>query len=177
MPVDMVQRLSHILTMPYSIMLYNCHGDFNIGVLSRTASCFSAKRVTTVGHRKWDRRTLVGSQNYTHIERYDTIDDMQEFFRTRKMYPVFIEQCGTDIDEFDFKKLYDVSELEPCLVVGSECDGVPQSMMDLFPESPRLSIAQPGVIRSFNVSSAGSMALYKMYYAYKKKITDTYGLL
>ena len=173
------------MTMPYSIMLYNCCGDFNIGVLARTSSCFSARRIFTVGRRKFDGRTLVGAHNYTQIEKYDKIDDMKAFFHARRMFPVFIEQGGIDIDTFDFTNLYrrpivisddDIGDLEPCLVVGSECDGVPQSIMDMFPGSPRLSIAQPGIIRSLNVSSAGSMALYKMYYAHKKVVCDKYDL-
>lgn len=175
--IDSLMRISKALTMPYSIMLYNCCGDFNIGVLARTGTCLATHRVFTVGRRKFDRRTLVGANNYTQLEKYDEITDLNAFFSERKMFPVFIEQGGVDIDTYKFEELYSDPSREPCLVVGSECDGIPQKIMDAFPDSPRLSISQPGVIRSLNVSSAGSMALHRMYCAQKRLVSDRYGLI
>jgi tRNA G18 (ribose-2'-O)-methylase SpoU len=100
------------------------------------------------------------------------------WFQERKMFPVFIEQGGTDIDSYDFRQLFRVGDdaLIPCLVVGSECDGLPQELIDLFPNAPRLTIGQPGLVRSFNVACAGSMAMERLYYAYRRSVMDRYGL-
>ena len=175
------------LTAPYALMLFNCHGDFNTAVAVRTATCFSAQAVYTVGRRKFDRRPMVGAQNYIHLERLGEIADPCAFFAEKNMFPVFIEQGGVDIDEFDFRKLQGGESRGdgggggdgpiPCLIVGNECDGLPEEFMALFPDSPRLSISQPGPIRSFNVATACAMALHRMYNSYKTDVMGRYGLL
>jgi tRNA G18 (ribose-2'-O)-methylase SpoU len=170
-----LRELSLKMTNPYSLMIYNCHGDFNIGALCRTASCFSAKKIFTVGRRKFDRRTLVGAHHYTPVIRLDSIEDPVTWFDDQEMYPVFIEQGGTDISDFNFTNLW--NEFSPCLVVGSECDGVPEVFMELFPDSPRISIAQSGLIRSLNVATAGAVALEHIYYAHRNNVIDKYGLI
>lgn len=165
------------LKLPYCLMIHNCHGDFNIGSLSRTGSCLSAKTVYTVGRRKFDRRTLVGSQNYTELVRIDEIPNPVKWFRDHELFPVFIEQGGTDIGDYDFREFWKRSDtLIPCLVVGSECDGLSDDFIALFPDSPRLSIGQPGVIRSLNVACAGSIAMERIYYAWRRQVIDNYGL-
>ena len=170
-----LRKLSVKMTNPYSLMIYNCHGDFNIGALCRTASCFSAKKIFTVGRRKFDRRTLVGAHHYTPVIRLDCIFDPVNWFVDQKMYPVFIEQGGVDINDFKFTNLW--NDLSPCLVVGSECDGVPEDFIALFPDSPRISIAQSGLIRSLNVATAGAIALENIYYAHRDNVIGKYGLI
>lgn len=171
--MSMVSKHMHL---PYSLMIYNCHGDFNVGALSRTGCCLGASAVYTVGRRKLDRRTLVGSQNYMSFKRLDALNpDPVTWFKEHNMFPVFIEQGGTDISECDFRTLWKRPEM-PCLVVGSECDGLPESFIRSFPNSPRLSIGQPGVIRSLNVGSAGAMAMERMYYAWRLDVINRYGL-
>jgi tRNA G18 (ribose-2'-O)-methylase SpoU len=179
--LDTVKSISMKLTAPYALMLFNCHGDFNTAVAVRTATCFSAQAVYTVGRRKFDRRPMVGAQNYIHLERLGEIPDPRAFFAEKNMFPVFIEQGGVDIDKFDFRTLGRSGSDRPdgpipCLIVGNECDGLPEEFMALFPDSPRLSICQPGPIRSFNVATACAMALHRMYNSYKTDVMDRYGL-
>lgn len=174
-----VPEIAHRLVLPYCLMIYNCHGDFNIGTLVRTGNCLAVNTVFTVGRRKFDGRTLVGCRNYTKLVRLDKLDpDPVSWFRDQNMFPVFIEQGGSDIAECDFRQLWDRTEgRTPCLVVGSECDGLPESFITSFPDSPRLSIGQPGVIRSLNVACAGSMAMERIYYAWRRQVIDRYGLI
>lgn len=178
-----IADVSKTLRLPYCLMIHNCHGDFNIGALSRAGCCLGIQAVYTVGRRKFDRRTLVGSQNYMNLVRMDKLDpDPVTWFQERKLFPVFIEQGGADIGECDFRQFWERKndhgmDLVPCLVVGSECDGLPEDFISSFPHSPRLSIGQPGVIRSLNVACAGSMAMERIYYAWRKRVIDRYGLL
>jgi tRNA G18 (ribose-2'-O)-methylase SpoU len=173
---EVIKKIAVGLTNPYAIMIYNCHGDFNTATLARTGSCMGAATIYTVGRRKFDRRPLVGSHNYTVLNRLDDLDpDPVTWFDVHGMYPVFIEQDGDDLDKFDFRSLWNKPKI-PCLVVGSECDGIPESFISMFPGSPRLSIVQPGVIRSLNVCNAGAMVMDRLYYSYKSHIMDKYGL-
>jgi len=174
-----IPRIAHSLVLPYCLMIYNCHGDFNIGTLVRTGTCLAVQTVFTVGRRKFDRRTLVGGQNYTKLVRLDDLGpDPVSWFRDQGMFPVFIEQGGSDISECDFRQFWSQdNEGIPCLVVGSECDGLPEDFIASFPDCPRLSIGQPGVIRSLNVACAGSMAMERIYYAWRRQTIDRYGLL
>jgi len=179
-----VHEVATHLVLPYCLMIYNCHGDFNIGALVRTGSCLAVKTVFTVGRRKFDGRTLVGCRNYIKLVRLgldDLSPDPVSWFRDQGMFPVFIEQGGSDISEYDFRRFWSWGESErsmiPCLVVGSECDGLPEDFIASFPDSPRLSIGQPGVIRSLNVACAGSMAMERIYYAWRRQVIDRYGLL
>lgn len=184
--IDIV-KISSLMTCPYSLMILNCHGDFNIATLTRTGSCLGASTVYTVGRRKFDRRPLVGCHNYTNVVRLSDLDgDPVKWFSAapadaslktyKKMFPVFIEQGGMDLSEFKFSSMFNRDRGEPCLVVGSECDGIGEDIMSLFPDSPRLSIGQPGVIRSLNVCNAGAMAMERMYYSYRSHVIDKYGL-
>jgi tRNA G18 (ribose-2'-O)-methylase SpoU len=172
-------QIARKMTCPYALMILNCHGDFNIATLTRTGSCMGARTVYTVGRRKFDRRPLVGCNNYTNLIRLDQLDpDPVTWFKTNNMFPIFIEQGGEDLAKFNYRVLWtgDTSVI-PCLVVGSECDGIAKEFMSLFPDSFRLTIAQPGVIRSLNVCNAGAMAIEHLYNSYRNYVTDKYGLM
>lgn len=148
------------VSLPYAVAVVNLNGDLNLGVIMRNAVLFAAERMFIFGKRRYDRRSTVGAQNYiqTHIIDCELIDhciSRDVFHTTLNEYgytPVFIEQGGTAITDFDFKSIS-----KPCLVFGNEGYGLPDSFMDGI----RVSIAQRGVLRSLNVSSAAAIACYQ----------------
>ena len=161
MSVEKIQRISQATALPVSLMLYNLHGDMNIGMSIRTAVILGCSNVYVVGRRKYDRRSEVGAKNYIQIHRFPTIEP--SFFEENKLLPIFIEQGGAALEDFSFKP-YLPGKLEEgwkvVFVMGSESFGRPQSLLKAI-KAPILSISQYGVMRSLNVSIAASIVLYE----------------
>ncbi len=160
-PVEKLQQISKATALPVSLMLYNLHGDMNIGMSIRTAVILGCSDVYIVGRRKYDRRSEVGAKHYIQVHRYTSID--HQFFQENKLLPIFIEQGGVPLEEFSFKP-YLPTKLEPgwklVFVMGSESFGLPVPLLKAV-KAPILSISQYGIMRSLNVSIAASIVLYE----------------
>jgi tRNA G18 (ribose-2'-O)-methylase SpoU len=161
LPVEKIQQISKATALPVGLMLYNLHGDMNIGMCIRTSVILGCSDVYVVGRRKYDRRSEVGAKNYIHVHRFPSIDP--SFFEEQKLLPIFIEQGGAPLEEFSFKP-YLPGKLEEgwkvVFVMGSESMGLPISLLKSL-KAPILSISQYGVMRSLNVSTAASIVLYE----------------
>lgn len=161
LPTQQVQKFSAATALPLALMLYNLHGDMNIGMSIRTAVILGCSDVYVVGRRKYDRRSEVGAKNYIHIHRHTSIGP--KFFAENKLVPIFLEQGGTPLEDFRFKPYFPGQLLEGhkvVLVVGSESFGLPLSLLRSL-RAPVLTISQYGVMRSLNVSIAASIVLYE----------------
>lgn len=148
---------------PVNVVLLNCMGNLNIGMMIRTAMAYNCRRIFIVGKRKFDHRTCVGMHKYAHIEKYSELT--HDFFQKRNMYPVWIEQCGKDLHRHNAKTMWQQHyPQEPCLVMGSERDGIPMEWIRSSSEpSYHLSISHPGIVQSLNVSVAFGMVLNRFY--------------
>jgi len=155
-----VKSIAQAQALGYSVALANVTGDLNIGFIVRTAACLCAERVFIFGRRKWDRRSAVGSNVYIPVDAYQTDtdpfdwDSMFQTIRINGYLPIVIEQGGAPLETLADSLIPGV---KPCLIFGAEGSGIPQEHCE--PEI-WLSIDQPGVIRSLNVSSAAAIAMY-----------------
>jgi tRNA G18 (ribose-2'-O)-methylase SpoU len=161
LPVEKVKQLSQKTALPLALMMYNLHGDMNIGMSIRSAVIYGCSDVYIVGKKRYDRRPEVGAKNYIKVHRQPTI--AASFFLENKLVPIFVEQGGTLLEEFSFKP-YFPQKLEPgwklCFVMGSESFGLPKEMLKEL-EAPVITISQYGVMRSLNVSIATGILLYE----------------
>lgn len=161
LPVETVKKLSQKLALPLTLMMYNLHGDMNIGMSVRTAVIYGCSDVYIIGKKRYDRRPEVGAKNYIKLHRYASIPS--GFFHEHKLIPVFVEQGGALLEDFSFKS-YLPEALEPgwkvCFVMGSESFGLPEDMLKEI-GAPVLTISQYGVMRSLNVSIATGILLYE----------------
>lgn len=152
---------------PFWVMCLNVIGDLNIGTVIRSSHLFGAEKVIVFGRRRIDNRGLVGAANYTDVEKvYGLKDDgsndvdpskFLDFCLENSVIPVFVEQGGDNVFEFDWKELWDFCvkfKMKPMLVLGTENSGIPQEILDLNIIRSVVSIPQTGVIRSHNVSMA-----------------------
>lgn len=158
---ELVQKFSKKTALPLCLMLYNLHGDINIGMSIRTAAILGCSDVFIIGKRKYDRRSEVGAKHYITLHRMLSITS--EFFAEKKLVPIFLEQGGVALEEFSFKPFLPGKlphGFKVCIVVGSESYGIPKSFIKST-QAPIVSISQYGVLRSLNVSIAASIALYE----------------
>lgn len=152
--------------LPFAVCAINVTGDLNVGIMLRTACVMGAERFFIIGRRKYDKRSTVGAYNYMDVVRVDALDEDLElkvdiFRQIMDEYsykPVMFETNGVDITK-NFS-VNSIKPWKPCLVFGNEGMGLPAGL--LTKSDIVVSIPQRGVLRSLNVSSAASMAMYEV---------------
>jgi tRNA G18 (ribose-2'-O)-methylase SpoU len=148
------------LALPVHIMLFNLDGNMNIAMTIRTAAVLGCSDVYVVGRRKYDARPEVGSKNYIKVHKVETLEDPPAFFHERNLQPFLIEQGGSPLETFNFKPTIK-SKKPVCFIMGSESHGLPPVFLAQMRDAPRISISQYGMVRSLNVSIAGSILMYE----------------
>ncbi len=157
--VPELQETQKRYSLPYVVAAVHLTGDLNISNMIRSAVVFGASKFILVGKKRFDRRGCVGSQNYIEIEHYG--DEKEALHYMMSSYqPVFIEQGGEDICAQTFYGW----DKKPCLIFGSESEGLPASYMEYAKTYaiPLVSIDQIGIIRSLNVATAAGIAMFKV---------------
>jgi tRNA G18 (ribose-2'-O)-methylase SpoU len=151
--------ISHRIHKDFAVATFNLKGDLNLGSIMRTAEITGAKDFFILGHRKWDRRSAVGVQNYLNVEKHDECVDWKstESLLIDKRYsPIVVEHGGLVLSEwisFVTQNHY-IEGLPPCFIFGPEDTG-------FEPEWPaHITLEQTGVSRSYNVSAAAAIVLY-----------------
>lgn len=157
--LDDVKAIQKAESLPFAVAAVNVAGDLNISNILRSAVVFGAKEFILVGKKRFDRRGCVGAQNYIQInQQEDSLEALN--YMMENYQPVFIEQGGEDLY---CKEFYNWHK-SPCLVFGSESEGLPSLYLDLASHHniPIVSIAQIGVLRSLNVASAAAITMWKV---------------
>ena len=174
--LEQLQSIVSADRLPYAVCAVNITGDLNVGMMIRAASLLGAERFILYGSTKFDRRSTVGAQNYIDLVKVNAKEnqhsqeiDYSLFHPTMIKYryiPVFIETDGMPLVDglTETLKMIKVGtdptyNYKPCLVFGNEGIGLPKTLTD---KMIKLAITQRGVLRSFNVSSAASIAMYEM---------------
>ena len=173
--VPELKEITQAHLFPFWVMCMNVLGDLNIGTVIRSSHLFGAEKVVVFGRRRIDNRGLVGAANYTDVEKIHGLKDdgstdidptkFVDFCSTNRVLPVFVEQGGDNVFEFDWQELWRTCvrfEMKPMLVLGTENSGIPQEILDLNILRSVVSIPQKGVIRSFNLSAAFSVVAGQM---------------
>ncbi len=173
--VEELKKINASDRLPFAVCITNLDGSLNVGIIIRTACLLGAERVIVFGRRKYDARSCVGSHNYIPIERVDGFvnnriadtdnaeidpEKFQQVMQKWNYIPIFVETNGEPITNMSN---FVAGNGTPCLVLGSESNGIPESILNLYAMHNSLSIPQLGVIRSFNVSAAASIAMWEMY--------------
>lgn len=160
----------------FSIACLSITGDLNIGVIIRSAHLLGTNNVHIFGRRRYDKRSTVGTQNYTSILRHGGLNDdltidknlfvskMNEY----NLVPIFVETNGETLGKFSWNDKVSTifsKNKKPCLIFGNEGMGIDNSILETekeFSGSFCVQIPQLGCIRSFNVSSAASIIMWDL---------------
>ena len=169
-----LKRIATALALPVHLMLFNLDGNMNIAMSIRTAAVFGCSDVWIVGRRRYDARPEVGAKHYIKVHKEVEIDPLT-FFQENSLQPILVEQGGTALEEMNFKPyIKNTEKLPVCFIMGSESDGIPKEFLEVMKDQPKVSISQIGMIRSLNVSIAGSIVMYEYLKQYRKSKLDRY---
>ena len=162
------RAISHALSLPIHLMLFNVDGNMNIAMSIRSAAVLGCSDVWIVGRRGYDARPEVGAKHYIRVHKLDSIGP--SFFEEANLQPFLIEQGGIPLEEMNFKPYMKGSV---CFIMGSESHGIPEAFLRLMKSAPRLTISQYGMLRSMNVSIAGSIVMYEYLRQWRHTRLDT----
>ena len=172
-----VSELKHLTAetvFPFQVCCLNLTSDLNISTIIRSSHLFGAEKVVVFGRRKIDNRGLVGAAHYTTVDKVWGIKEncfeideelFYDYCNSHKLFPVFIEQGGTNVYEYDWQSMNNTvmsDGMKPFLVLGTENSGIPEKVIKMFEKYDIVSIPQRGVLRSFNCSAAFSVVMSQM---------------
>lgn len=143
------------------IMIINCNGDINVGMMFRNSFIFGVPRIWIVGRKRFDPRSSVGAHHYLTVNHVPVL--RPEFFDENNLTPVFIEQGGENLYNFKWERFNNrVSDSgvlkRMCIIMGNEHSGIDPLLLSAFPNNI-VSIPQIGWTRSLNVAVANGIVL------------------
>lgn len=148
---DIIKNDLKTTSHPFSVLMENFVGDFNIGSVLRSANAFNAKEMYYYGNKKWDRRGSVGTHHYTD---FIHLKDKQSLEMLKTKYTFVALENGIESTE----SLYDfVWPENPLIIIGEEGCGITSETLDMCDKF--IHIPMFGSVRSFNAAVAGSIAM------------------
>lgn len=141
-------------TIPHAVAMMHINRDFNLGTVVRNANFFGFEKVFYIGGGKqYDRRSTVGTHNYTPMEYYKTAEEF--FAAIKNVYsPVAVENnvkynC---IDYYDFSY-----PSKTVLLLGEEQAGLSDDVLTQC--NGIVTIPSDGSVRSLNVGTASGVIM------------------
>lgn len=144
----------------FMICMIDCEKDINLGSLVRHANAFGAKEVIYMsGSKKFDTRGATGAVHYTNTRWIQTVEELKAF---KPEYSLVAMELVAEAEN-----IYDFSWPKKCIIVlGSESHGLTQEILHICDYKVYIPIDR-GSIRSCNVSTTGSIAMYSYQQQYR----------
>lgn len=135
-----------------AIMMSQVEGDFNFGNVVRTANFFNLQCVYYWGKKHWDRRSSLGTQNYSDIQYLKSFDEIKQLKERYHFVGLEnnIDRKTTNVFNYHFQP-------NTLIIVGEESVGLSSDMLDLCDDL--IEIQNRGSVRSLNVASAAAIAM------------------
>lgn len=137
--------------------------DMNLSSCIRSANSFNIDHVVMAGRRNYDRRGAVGAQNYIEVKHEeDMLSALLAYFNHKLVILEYDERYPmTELSEYEW-------DPKSILVVGEEGRSVPDWILnravpngsDGMTTADIVYIPMMGTVRSLNLASAVSIALY-----------------
>lgn len=140
---------------PLVLCLSNEVRDMNLSSCIRSANSFNIDHIVMAGRKRYDRRGTVGAHHYIDVvhklDRESTIQD----YHYHGYRIVALEHDDsfemTEISEYEW-------DSKTLLIVGEEGRSIPADILELADDI--VYIPMMGTVRSLNLASAVSIALY-----------------
>lgn len=137
--------------------------DMNLSSCIRSANSFNIDHVVMAGRRNYDRRGAVGAQNYIDVKHEeDMLAVLLNYFNHKLVILEYDERYPmTEISEYEW-------DPKSILVVGEEGRSVPDWILncakphgsDGMTTADIVYVPMMGTVRSLNLASAASIAMY-----------------
>lgn len=129
--------------------------DMNLSGCIRSANSFNINHVVMTGRRNYDRRGAVGAQNYTDVRFEENLMDTIDFYKAAGFKIVALEYD----ENFEMKEISSYKWQDfTLLIAGEEGRSLPAEILTKADDI--VYIPMMGTVRSLNLASAVSIALY-----------------
>lgn len=142
----------------FSILCSNIYQDFNLGTIVRASNAFLAKEVIIYGRKKYDRRSTVGTHNYTHFKHVRELEDLNNFIKEEKDKNSLFIGIDNINNALPIEGHIWPKDRHIIFCFGQEQVGLPQEIIDKCNEIRYIS--QYGSVRSLNVGVASGIVMY-----------------
>ena len=156
---EIIQRVFEKVKDPFVIILDRITDTRNFGAISRVADASGVDAIIIPEKESAiitsdSIKTSAGAINYIPICKVKSLRSTANFLKESGLKLVSCTEKGD-------KKFYDADLTSPCcIILGSEKDGISNSLMDISDE--RLNIPMKGNVESLNVSSSASVILFEV---------------
>ena len=156
---EIIQRVFEKGKDPFVIILDRITDTRNFGAISRVADASGVDAIIIPEKESAiitsdSIKTSAGAINYIPICKVKSLRITANFLKDSGLKLVSCTEKGD-------KKFYDADLTSPCcIILGSEKDGISNSLMDISDE--RLNIPMKGNVESLNVSSSASVILFEV---------------
>ena len=156
---EIIQRVFEKGKDPFVIILDRITDTRNFGAISRVADASGVDAIIIPEKESAiitsdSIKTSAGAINYIPICKVKSLRSTANFLKESGLKLVSCTEKGD-------KKFYDADLTSPCcIILGSEKDGISNSLIDISDE--RLNIPMKGNVESLNVSSSASVILFEV---------------
>ncbi len=140
------------------LILDNIRSLHNVGSLFRSCDGFGVDKILLSGYtgippRKEISKTALGAEEVVLWEKHDDTEKLIKFLKKEGFYIVSLEKSETSetIDLFKWPE-------KTVLILGNEITGIDKKILDI--SDFVVHINMDGIKESFNVASAGAIALF-----------------
>ena len=146
---------------PFSVLMENWQGDFNIATMIRNANAYNATKVYYLGRKQYDRRGTVGTHHYVDIQHLSSSDDLRALKKNHTLICMDNIAGSVPMEDFEWPE-------NSLMIFGEEGCGVTKETLDMADHI--VSITQYGSVRSLNVGTSSGIAMYDFMSKHKRKV-------
>jgi len=140
------------------LILENIRSLYNVGSIFRSADGFGVDKMYLCGYtgcppRKEIAKTALGAEDVVPWEKQENTSKLIQSLKKEGYKIVSLEKSKNSVDIKKYKW-----EEKTVLILGNEIEGVAQNVLDMSDDIVHIEMV--GIKESFNVASAGAIAMY-----------------